>query len=121
MPIIPVKNGTTSITVECTSLTQLEYDIDTDVYRCEFNDWAFGLFAILSVLLILLPIILIIRCWVKWHHKNQTKNFRPSFSTRTSYSSLYPPEHVNRDNDLEYIISEVCYVFLYRFCNYFFK
>lgn len=111
MPVIPIQNGTTSITVECASLTRLEYDSDDNVYRCEFSDWAFGLFAILAVSLFLVPVVLVIHCWIKWYHKQHAKNFRPSFSTQTSYSSLYPQDY-NHHTDLEDVLNEVYIVFI---------
>lgn len=112
MTIIPIKNGTHYITIDCASLTRLEYDPDTNIYRCEFSDWAFGLFAILAVLLLLVPVVLIIHCCLKWYHKNQARHFHPSFSTRTSYSSLHPHEG-NLERNLENVLNEVNSVFFH--------
>ena len=92
MTIIVLKNGTTSVNVECAGLTYLEYCEDDNVYRCEYSDWAFGLFAMLAVVALLVPIVLILHCGIKWYHNKLGQNFRPNVSRQTSYSSLYPNE-----------------------------
>jgi len=99
MTIIVVKNGTHFINIECAGLTYLEYCGDDDIYRCEYSAWAFGLFAILGVVAILVPVVLIINCGVRWYHRKEAENFRPNISRTTSYSSLYPHEVMRNDDD----------------------
>ena len=118
MTIIVVKNGTQFINIECAGLTFLEYCEDDNVYRCEYSDWAFGLFAILAVVAILLPIVLIINCGVKWFHRKEAEKFRPNISRTTSYSSLYPHELI-RDEDDDASGDEVSYIIFIFFTKNF--
>ncbi|XP_066926069.1 uncharacterized protein [Clytia hemisphaerica] len=92
MTIIIIKNGTHSINIECAGLTYLQYCPDDDIYRCEYSDWAFGLFAMLAVIALLVPIVLAIHCGIRWYHRKLDENFKPNVSRQTSYSSLYPHE-----------------------------
>lgn len=92
MTIIILKNGTTSVNIECAGLTYLEYCEDDNIYRCEYSDWAFGLFAMLGVVALLVPIVTIIHCGIKLYHQRINERFKPNISRQTSYSSLYPHE-----------------------------
>ena len=92
MTIIIIKNGTHSINIECAGLTYLQYCEDEDIYRCEYSDWAFGLFAMLAVIALLVPIVLAIHCGIRWYHNKLDEQFKPNVSRQTSYSSLYPHE-----------------------------
>lgn len=95
MPKIIGKNGT-SVNVICADLTTLVYLRDSDTWKCEYSDWAFGLFAICSVVALLLPILLIIYCCIKYNHKHSKLHHIPEYSRQTSYSSVYP-EQSGRD------------------------
>lgn len=88
MTIIILKNGTTSINIQCAGLTYLEYCEDDNIYKCEYSDWAFGLFAMLAVVALLVPIVTIIHCGIKMYHQRVNENFKPNISRQTSYSSI---------------------------------
>ena len=110
MTIIVLKNGTTSINIECAGLTYLEYCEDDNIYRCEYSDWTFGLFAMLGVVALLVPIVMIIHCSIKWYYKRIDEHFRPNISRQTSYSSLYPHEVEPECSSHEVIVVSIFYI-----------
>jgi len=109
MTVIPIKNGTTSITITCSPLSSLMYDADDNAYVCIYSDWGYGLFAIIAAIGLFVPIALIIYCGVKCHNKmKEHHNYPSNYSRQSSQSSLYPSSgrdlSVFPNEDVDYLV-----------------
>jgi hypothetical protein len=98
--IIPISNGTTSITFACPVLTSLQYDQDYDVWECLYEEWAYGLFAIVLALVALVPIISILLCCIKWR-KYQYKKLAENLTRRSSYTEYTDSRAATPNNLLD--------------------
>ena len=112
MTKIHIPNGTTSINVQCSPLSKLLYDSDDNLYVCEYGNSMYGLFAIVLVIMVVVPIALIIYCGVKCHNNLQKKRLKTSYSLESSFSSQYPAS----DGDLQTLPYDVSSCFFKNIC-----
>lgn len=112
MTEIHIPNGTTSINVQCSPLSKLLYDSDDNLYVCEYGNSMYGLFAIVLVIMVVVPIALIIYCGVKCHNNLQKKRLKTSYSLESSFSSQYPAS----DGDLQTLPYDVSSCFFKNIC-----
>ena len=89
--IIHCPNSTFNLVIECATFTSLEYNQDEEAWTCVYSDWAYGLFAICSIVMIFLPFLLIIYCCVKACHRNHKDGYKKIHSySSTRSNSVYP-------------------------------
>ena len=109
---IHLKNGSSSIEVHCSPLSKLSSDSGGNFYLCEYGHWTYGLFAIVLVIMVVVPIALIIYCGVKCHNNLQKKRSKTNYSLESSFSSQYPAS----DGDLQTLPYDVSSCFFKNIC-----
>ncbi|KAK3699945.1 hypothetical protein QZH41_016604 [Actinostola sp. cb2023] len=83
----PTPNTTTptrSAAIKCPMLTYPGYDADDDQYYCVYESWAYGIFAIVGILLIMVPLVALICCIVRLRSRNRKRRMRRLKSTVSS-------------------------------------
>lgn len=57
--------NSTSPPIKCPIMTHSGYDVDNDEYFCEYESWAYGIFAVVGILFVMVPLVSLICCIVR--------------------------------------------------------
>ena len=96
--------------ITCPTLTYVKHDKDTDHWQCEYQEWAYAIFASLTAMAGLIPLTIIIYCWAKWknrrHRSKGTLSRQDSSISNLTDGSRFIGSHDHHIDHHDYEVSK---------------